>query len=277
MAAVASDGGDGGVDVGSLLVGEVLETGLDPGDETADADDLFFGGHGFSSRPLVDIGGGKDSFAVAEQVVEVGLQIGEVGDVGAEVVTARAAEPERAGVAAGLDVGGLGADPEGDDDLADGAAGVFGVEQLLGASPDAVAVPVELHGSHPVDGLAATVLADPVVGLGGIELAVVHQLAQHVDADSGVGVTLRVGVPVGVENDLGLVEGDAIGGGQLGHARHPCPVSEREAERGDGLGPVGVAPVGGQQLQLGERGVGPAGSHVLVLIGDQLGGVLADR
>jgi hypothetical protein len=35
---------------------------------------------------------------------------------------------------------------------------------------------------------------------------VVHQLAQHVDADPGIGVALRVGVPVGVENDLDLVE-----------------------------------------------------------------------
>lgn len=81
------------------------------------------------------------------------------------MVAAGAAEPERAGVAAGFHVGGFGADREGD--LADGAAGVFGVEQLLGGSPDAVAVPVELHGGDAVDGLAAAVLADPVVGLGG--------------------------------------------------------------------------------------------------------------
>ena len=189
------------------------------------------------------------------------MQVGQVGDVGAEVVAAGAAEPERAGVAAGLDVGRLGADPEGDGDLADGAAGVFGVEQLLRGSPDAVAVPVELHRGDPVDGFAATVLADPVVGLGGIELAVVHQLAQHVDADPGVGVALGVGVPVGVENDLGLVELGAVRGGQHRHACDPGAVREREAERGDGLGPVRVAPVGGQQLQLGERRVWAAGSH----------------
>ena len=42
------------------------------------------------------------------------MQVGEVGDVGAEVVAAGAAEPERAGLATGLDVGRFGADPERD-------------------------------------------------------------------------------------------------------------------------------------------------------------------
>jgi hypothetical protein len=37
---------------------------------------------------------------------------------------------------------------------------VFGVEQGLGVAPDAVAVPVELHGGDPVDGFAAAGLAD---------------------------------------------------------------------------------------------------------------------
>ena len=128
------------------------------------------------------------------------------------MITAGAAEPERAGVPAGLDVGRLGADTERDSDFADGPAGVFGIEELLGGSPDAVAVPVELHGGDLIDGFAAPALTDPVVALGGIEFAVVHQLTQAVDADPGVRVALRVGVPVGVENDLGLVEHDTIGG-----------------------------------------------------------------
>jgi hypothetical protein len=47
----------------------------------------------------------------------------------------------------------------------------------------------------PVDGLAAAAVADAVVLLGGVEFAVRHQLAQHVDGDAGVGVALGVGVP----------------------------------------------------------------------------------
>ena len=77
---------------------------------------------------------GEKAFAVAQQVVEVGLQVGQVGDVGAEVVAAGAAEPERAGPAAGFDVGRFGAHAERDGDLAEGPAGVFGVEQGLGAA-----------------------------------------------------------------------------------------------------------------------------------------------
>ncbi len=88
------------------------------------------------------------------------MQVGEVGHVGAEVVAARAAEPERAGVAAGLGVGRLAADAEGDHDFADGAAGVLGVQQRFGLAPDTVAVPVELQGGDPVDRLATACLAD---------------------------------------------------------------------------------------------------------------------
>jgi len=78
------------------------------------------------------------------------------------VVAAGAAEPVGAGVAAGLDVGWLGAAAERDGDLADGAAGVLGVQQGPGLVPDPVAVPVELNGGEPVDGLAAAFLADPL-------------------------------------------------------------------------------------------------------------------
>ena len=172
-------------------------------DQPADAGDLLLRGHGLGACPVVEVGGGEQPFAVAQQVVEVGVQVGQVGDVGAEVVAAGAAEPVGAGVAAGLDVGRFGAHAERDDDLADGAAGVFGVQQRLGVPPDAVAVPVELHRGDAVDGLAAAGFADPVVAAGGVELAVVHQLAQHVDGNTGVGVALGVGVPVGVEHDPG--------------------------------------------------------------------------
>jgi hypothetical protein len=45
---------------------------------------------------------------------------------------------------------------------------------------------------------------------------VVHQLAEHVDRDAGVGVALGVGVPVGVGHDTGLVELGAVGHQQGG-------------------------------------------------------------
>ncbi|HEX9353744.1 MAG TPA: hypothetical protein VF933_08005 [Streptosporangiaceae bacterium] len=141
---------------------------------------------------MVEFGGGEQAFPAAEQVVEVGLQVGQVGDVGAEVVAAGAAEPERAGLPAGFDVGWLGADPERDRDLADGAADVLGVQQRLGLAPGAVAVPVELHDGDPVHSLAAARLADPVVLAGRIQQLVIHQLAQHVDGDTGVGVPLGI-------------------------------------------------------------------------------------
>jgi hypothetical protein len=54
-------------------------------------------------------------------------------------------------VPVGLDVGGFGAGAERDGDFADGAAGVFGVEQGLGGAPNPVAVTVELHrGGCPI-------------------------------------------------------------------------------------------------------------------------------
>ena len=202
--AVAADDGDGLVDLVAFGGGELAEAGVDPGDEPPDPGDLLLRGQGLGVRPVVQVGGGEQAFPVAQQVIEVGLQVGQVGHVGAEVVAAGAAEPVRAGLPAGLDVGRLGADPERDGDLADGAADVLGVQQRLRLAPDAVAVPVELHRRDPVDGLAAACLADPVVLPGGVEQAVVHQLAQHVDRDAGVGVPLGVGVPVGIREILAL-------------------------------------------------------------------------
>ena len=67
----------------------------------ADPADFLLGRGGCGAGPVVDAAGGGEPFAGAEQVVEVGGQVGQVGDVGAEVVAAGAAEPERAGAAAG--------------------------------------------------------------------------------------------------------------------------------------------------------------------------------
>jgi hypothetical protein len=54
-------------------------------------------------------------------------------------------------------------------------------------------VPVELHGRHPVDGLAAPLSTDAIVALCGGYQAVVHELLQYRDVDAGVSVPLRGG------------------------------------------------------------------------------------
>jgi hypothetical protein len=104
------------------------------------------------------------------------------------VPAAHTAKADRAVLPAGGDVAGLGAHPVGDGDLADCAAGVFGVQQGLGLAPDAVAVAVELHRGDPVDGLATALLPNAVVPLRRGQVVVVHQLAEHVHWGAVVGV-----------------------------------------------------------------------------------------
>ena len=257
-----------------LQLGEVA---FDPGDQLPDAGDLFVGGGGVSAGPVINaVDGGGEPFPGAQQVIEVGGQVREVGDVGAEVVTARAAETDRAGPAACGDVGWLGASAVGDGDLADGIAGVLGVQQRAHVPPDAVAVPVELHGGDLVDGVAAAVFPDPVVAERGVDAAMVHQVAEHVRGDPGVGVTLGVGMPVAVGHDLVLVEPGAVGKGKGGHAADPVTVTLDEACRADRPGAVGVADHGRQQGQPCGRDGREACAHPPLLAGDHAGGGAAD-
>src|SRR5260370_1399542 len=156
---VAGSGGVGGLGGGGGGVWAVgrAEGGGDPGV-------LPGGGGGGAAAPLTAAGGGGgEPFPGAQQVIEVGGQGGEVGDVGAEVVAAGAAEPDRAGASAGLHVRRLGAAAIGDGDLADRITGVRGFQQSGGVAPDPGAVPVDADGGHLVDRLAAAVFADPVV------------------------------------------------------------------------------------------------------------------
>jgi len=113
---------------------------------------------------------------------------------------------DRAGAAAGLDVGRLGAGPVGDGDGSDGVAGALAVEQGQGVPPDPVAVPVELHRGDLVDRAAAAVFADAVVAAGDVEVAMVEQLGEDVDRDARVSMPLGVGVPVGVRDSAVLAE-----------------------------------------------------------------------
>ena len=101
--AVTAHDGDRVVDLGSLGVVEAGDVAFDPGDQPPDPGDLLLGRGGVGAGPFVDtVDGGGQPFAGAQQVVEVGLQVGQERDVGAEVVAAGAAEPDRAGAAAGL-------------------------------------------------------------------------------------------------------------------------------------------------------------------------------
>src|SRR5258708_7408681 len=113
------------------------DAGGDRADEPREGGALRRGGGGVGAGPLIDAGeGGGEPFPGAQQVIEVGGQVGEVGDVGAEVVAAGAAEPDRAGASAGRHVRRLGAAAIGDGDLADRITGVRGFQQSGGVAPD---------------------------------------------------------------------------------------------------------------------------------------------
>jgi hypothetical protein len=64
---------------------------------------------------------------------------------------------------------------------------------------------------------------------------------------------------------------------KTGHSADPGAVGECETEAGDRAAPAGVAPVGGQQLQLADRRVRVARLNPLLLSEDHVGGLLADR
>src|ERR1039458_7794884 len=167
---LAAQGGGVG-DAGAVGGGQLGDVAFDPVDEPPDSGDLLLAGGGVGADPFIDaVDAGGEAFAGAQQVIEVGGQVGQVGDVGAEVVAAGAAEPDRAGAAAGLDVGRFGAGAVGHGDLADGIPGVFGIPQGGRIAPDAVAVPVKGHGGDLVDGVTAAVFADPVVAAGDVEV-----------------------------------------------------------------------------------------------------------
>lgn len=68
-------------------------------------------------------------------------------------------------------------------------------------------MPVELHRSHPVDGIAPPQLSNAVVALCRDQIEVVHQFAQHIDRNPGIGMPLGIGVSVGVGNMRPLSNG----------------------------------------------------------------------
>ncbi|MGP3974440.1 hypothetical protein ACTWQF_10615 [Streptomyces sp. 8N114] len=122
--------------------------------------DFLIRGPGLAACPVVCLEGGPQPFTTAEQVGKMGFEVGEIRDVGAEVLAAQAAESERAGVAAGGHVGRFAADAVSGGDLADRAADVFGIQQALRSTPDPLPVPVELESRDAVDSFAAPFGAD---------------------------------------------------------------------------------------------------------------------
>ncbi len=129
--------GDRFVDRGVLGVAELGDVAFDPVDEPPDASDFFLRRRGVGACPVIDpVDDGGEALAAAQQIVEVSGEVRQVGDVGAEMVAAGAAEPDGACAAAGGDVGRLAAPAVGDGDLADRVAGPFIVQQVPDVAPD---------------------------------------------------------------------------------------------------------------------------------------------
>jgi hypothetical protein len=130
-------------------------------DECAHLVDLCVAGSGFGLGPRFELGRGDDSFSVGEKPIEVCSEFRQVGNVGAEVTAAEAAELEGAGPAAGLNVGRLGTGAVGNSDLADPHPGSFAVQQRGDLAPDPVAGAVELVIRDSVDRGSGAGLGNP--------------------------------------------------------------------------------------------------------------------
>ena len=88
-AAMAADDRDGVVHDGPFGVGELGDIAFDLADQPPDAGDFFRGRGRVRASPLIDsLDGGGQAFAGARQVVEIAGEVGQVGDAGAEMVTA---------------------------------------------------------------------------------------------------------------------------------------------------------------------------------------------
>ena len=135
---------------------------------------------------------------VSEQSLEVGVEVGEVRGVGAEVLAAEALVAERAVRAERPDVVLLGAVARaGPGSGRSPRAGARSRPAPRGTRPAAVLVHRERR--DPLDRFAFSRPGHPVVDLGGRRGAVVHQLLQGVDRHPGVRVPLRVAVAQRVE------------------------------------------------------------------------------
>src|SRR5271169_194978 len=187
----APEHGDGVLDLGAFVLGKVRDEFLAAPDDPPERGDLLGGGDRGVAGPFFELGHGRpEAFLVGEQAGEMAAKLGEEAGVAAEVGAAEALMAERAGLAVRLDVGRLGADAEGDGDLADRVTGRLGVQEALDHRAGAFGVAVHLQGGERVDGLALPLAGDAEVRLGGGQAGVAHELGQHLDRCAGVGMTL---------------------------------------------------------------------------------------
>jgi hypothetical protein len=91
LAGLADDGYRVG-DQGLVLLGKIGDVGLDAADQLPQLGDLFLARGELGFGPVLQFGGGSDSFPVGEQLLQVGLELGQVGRVAAEVPAAQAGE-----------------------------------------------------------------------------------------------------------------------------------------------------------------------------------------
>jgi hypothetical protein len=110
-------------------------------------------------------------------------------------------------------------------------------------------VAVELEPGYCVDCLAQPGLLNPVIASRGFRGVVVEEHGQDIDRDPRIGVALGLGMAVGVEEDLRLVESRPVVQPDLGHGVDPDPVGVAERHGADGLAPVRVADNRGQELE----------------------------
>lgn len=100
------DSVDGLRDLAAAGFTELAEVVFGPPDELPESRDLLVRRHGLGPGPVVEVQGRPDPFPGLQQAVEIAAKLGQIRRIGPEVTAAKAAEPERAGLTVGFDVGG---------------------------------------------------------------------------------------------------------------------------------------------------------------------------
>jgi hypothetical protein len=103
-----------------------------------------------------------------------------------------------------------------------------------------------------------------------------HEVPEHVNGRSRVGVTLGEAVPVGVEEDGVLVELAPVFQPQRRQRADPGTMMRGDDAVADGPFPFPVPGDPREQRELGCRGIGIAGTDPLLLAGDHLGALIGD-
>src|SRR6266542_3555391 len=80
-----ADHGDGLLDLVTVGVADGGQVVLDTADQRPQLVDLLLGRGQVLAGPVLQVGGGAQAFPVGEQLLQVGLQFGQVGRVAAEV------------------------------------------------------------------------------------------------------------------------------------------------------------------------------------------------